>query len=451
VPDGNTGNVKCPKCGNIFPVAAPTPAFEVVEDEPSPSPPPPKPKSPPKSASAVNSGSAKPPKADFEVVDDDDDRPSKKKPRDDDDDDDDDDRPRSKRRRDDDDDDDRPSKKKKKRRDRDDEEDYLPPTRSSTGLANARTGMQLLSISLWMSLSVFALLALFVLVAWIGVAIPNWLMLIVGLLGLGSWVVGLVGLGFVIGGPPQAKGLATATTVVAGIHLVLAFVIANNEKAGVFSLPAISMLSFMAKFEKIEAITKKLMNETDPAKRDKLMEELRDITGSGKGDLDFSSSRSDMRWNDLATLLPYSDNVLEILIYRMKQFEGDGSGRVSSRDSIGFSDYLLPLAGGLLEAARLVLIVLLIGATARTAKAHDVTDKSNMATIAAGVSAVLPMIVIVIVAAINQDSGKSGGTMKGTATWVAITALLVYLLHLGGLVLPSIMAGGTATAFRRGR
>lgn len=454
VPDGTTGNVKCPKCGNVFPAVAPAAAFEVVDDEPV-SPPPPPPRAAPKSSATVKPA----PKPDFEVLDDDDDdRPKSKRRRDDDDDDeerpskkrrrddDDEDRPRSKKRRDD--DDERPSKKKNKSRNRDDD-DYRPPAKSGGGFANAKTGMQLLSISLWLYLGTFGLMALFVLVAWVGVSIPNWLMTGLGVLGLANWIVGLVGLAFSIAGPVKARTLAIAATVVASLHLMLGFVIANDEKSSAFGMPAIPMLSAMSKFEQIEALTKKMMSETDPARQKKLQEEFRELIGADKDGGDFGIRRSEMRWGDLATLLPYSDNLVEVLVYRLKNLDGGGSGRVSRRDSIGFTDYLLPLAGGLLEVARLVLIVLLIGAVGSAAKAGDVTEKSQLATIGAAASAVIPMVLIVIASAISDSGKSSGSSMKGAAAMLAITALLVYLVHLGGLFLPAIMGNSASGACRR--
>ena len=60
IPDGVSGNTRCPKCGTVFPVA-PAPAFEVV-DAPAPKPaaPRPAPKPAPKAAAM---------EPDFEVVD----------------------------------------------------------------------------------------------------------------------------------------------------------------------------------------------------------------------------------------------------------------------------------------------------------------------------------------------------------------------------------------------
>src|SRR4051795_12650396 len=58
IPDGASGNVKCPKCGMIFPVAAKhaaAPAFEVVEEFPAPAPKP--------------AAKPQPIEPDFEVVD----------------------------------------------------------------------------------------------------------------------------------------------------------------------------------------------------------------------------------------------------------------------------------------------------------------------------------------------------------------------------------------------
>src|SRR4051812_48882884 len=63
VPDGVSGNTRCPKCGTVFPIVKP--AFEVVEEAPRPAP---APKPAPKSTSAPAPKPAAR-QADFEVVD----------------------------------------------------------------------------------------------------------------------------------------------------------------------------------------------------------------------------------------------------------------------------------------------------------------------------------------------------------------------------------------------
>lgn len=421
IPDGSSGNVKCPKCGTIFPVAAKpaaAPAFEVVEDTPAPTP----------------AARPQPLEPDFEVVDEP--KPKKKVVALDEEDD---DRPRGKRRRDydDDEDDDRP-KKKKKRRDYDNEDDDWQPVANRGAFGAAKVGMLMVSISLWMYLSTFALMAFFLLIAWIGASIPAGLMIVTGLLGLANWVVGLIGLGFCIAGPSKSRGLAIAATAVAAVHLVMAFVVANNAKSAFYGFHTVAMLSAMNKAERFMDIMKKMEKETDPKRREALQKELRDLSEAERGgsSIGFDEARGrrtdDMRWQDLSTLMPYSDVLIAVLSYQSK----------------GFSDYVLALLSGLLEVARLVLIVLLIGAVARAARAHDAADKSLMATFFAGGATLIAMIVIVLVAVILDNSDKTSvksldeaqKAAKSLLTWAVLGELLVYAIHIGSLVLPAVLS-----------
>ena len=167
IPDGASGNVKCPKCTNIFPVAAkPTAAsgFEVLEGGQA------------KPAAPKPAQRPEPLEPDFEVVD----EPKPKRKAAASADDDDDDRPRSKRRRDyddDDDDDNRPRKKKKKRRDYDDDEDdddWRPsPSRGGGGMGNAKVGTLLVSISFWFYFSLYALGTFLIFLLWVGVTFAS--------------------------------------------------------------------------------------------------------------------------------------------------------------------------------------------------------------------------------------------------------------------------------------
>jgi LSD1 subclass zinc finger protein len=441
IPDGATGNVKCPKCNTIFPAAAtPEPAFEVIDEAPA------KPAAPARPAASP----PPPAKADFEF--DDDPKPKKKRvvarvEVDEDED----DRPRSKRRRDDEDDeDDRPrrGRSRGRRRDYDDEDDDYDNYRSSGkqgGFGPAKTGTMLLSISLWMYFGTFALLAFFLLLAWVGVSIPNGLMIVIGLLGLGNWIVGLIGLGFCIAGPAKARGLAIAATVVASVHLIMAFVVANNTKAGIFGEHTIESLSAMNKFERLMNLQKKIQNETDPKRQKELMEEGRALMGDDREEfkdaLEGKGSRSSMRWADLATMLPMSDQLIAVLSYQSKLFE----------------EYLLPLFGGLLELARLILIILLLGAIARSAKAHDAAERSITSTVVVGGTVLAATIVVLILAVIVDSYSSSKVTSMEAAqslgrklmNWGAIGALLVYVLHLVGLLIPPFMAGMTSSGCSR--
>jgi hypothetical protein len=422
--------VKCPKCATIFPVAAKpaAPAFEVVEDAPAP----------------VSKLPARPEvlEPDFDVVDEP--KPRRKSA-----DDDDDGRPRGKRRRDyDEDDDDRPRRKKGRRDDYEEEDDWQPAGKASS-FGPARVGMLMLSISLWLYLGTFVLLGFFLLISWIGASIPDGLMIVTGLLGLSNWIVALIGLGFCIAGPAQSRGLAIAATAVAAVHLIMAFVVANNEKSARFGVHSVQLLSYINKLDRAMDIAKKLQTETDPRRREALQEELRDLSDSGsRGSLGFDDrpgrSSSEMRWRDLATLQVYSDQFIAVLSYESKLF----------------SDYVLALLSGLLEVARLVLIVLLIGAVAKAARDRNTAQKSLLASFLAGGATIVAMIVLVLLAVIMEDSKpkldkspeENLKTLKSTMTWPVLCELAVYAVHIASLVLPALLAlAAKNAALRRTR
>lgn len=415
IPDGASGNVKCPKCGSIFPTAAKpvlpaAPAFEVVDAAPAPKP----------------VAKTQPLEPEFEVIDE---PKPKRRARDDDD-----DRPRSKRRRDDDDYDDRP-RKKKQRRDYDDEDDDWQPAANRGAFGPAKVGMLMVSISLWMYAATFALLALFLLIAWLGASIPSALMIITGLLGLANWVVALIGLGFCIAGPARSRGLAIAATAVATIHIIMAFVVANNEKSVNPGVVAISLASFASRADRAKSLGEKIRKETDPAKRAAYEKEARELfedIGSirGRGD------KSEMRWPDLATLMPFSDIVIAEISY----------------DSKDFSDYVLGLLSGLLEVARGILLILLIGSLAQAAKDHDVSQRSMMAMIGFSVATGVCLVVWLIIRVITEESSKpstSGSASKSGLHWFIAGAVVVFLIHLGSLVFPAILALGAKNAAAR--
>src|SRR5207302_1938182 len=107
---------------------------------------------------------------------------------------------------------------KRSRREEDDEEDWAAPvSRKVEGTGAAKTGMLMVGISMFIQLGTFALLAVFMLVGWMGGFIPFGVMVIPGILGLASWVTGLVGFGLSIGGPARSRGLAIAATAVAAV------------------------------------------------------------------------------------------------------------------------------------------------------------------------------------------------------------------------------------------
>lgn len=218
VPDGSVVAVRCPKCQTVFSPPQPkpaAPAFEVVEEAPPPA-------APKKAFSlddAVRSADTGTRRSARDDRDDEDDRRDR-------------DRDRRGRR---DEDDDRPRSRRDRDRDWDDDEDDdrdrdRPRKASKYGLA--RPGVLLLLISLSLYIGGVGLLAVFALLEWTGVDVPNGLGVMTGVLGLSGWVVALVGLGLVIAGPRRSRGLAIAAISVSAVHLILALVVANRNTGG---------------------------------------------------------------------------------------------------------------------------------------------------------------------------------------------------------------------------
>lgn len=224
VPDGSAAAVRCPKCKTVFKPPAPQPAFEVVDES--------EPKAPANKAASSEADESPTPPPKKRVVaqeDDGDDEPTSRRSRDDEDDDDEDDRPRKKQRRDDDDDDDeeddRPRKPKARRR-------VVSSDSGAEAFGRARTGAMLLGIAFWLYLGTLGLLTLFLILGWAGARLPDWLLVVPGLAGLGNWLVAAVGLAFALAGPPQARGLALAATIAAGVHFTLVVICASESRTG---------------------------------------------------------------------------------------------------------------------------------------------------------------------------------------------------------------------------
>jgi hypothetical protein len=99
-----------------------------------------------------------------------------------------------------------------------------------SGFANAKTAAKLMSIAFWLNTGAYGVLTLLIFIGWVmsrvssgggGGAAANVLIVLPGLLGLGSWIVGIVGAAFGIAGPPRAKGMSVTATVLASVHLLL--------------------------------------------------------------------------------------------------------------------------------------------------------------------------------------------------------------------------------------
>jgi predicted Zn finger-like uncharacterized protein len=388
VPESATGNVKCPKCQHIFPLGAkpaPAPAFEVVDDtpgkpaakpvaaavrpaapaRPAPSPPPPPP-----------AKKSKPDDVDVEFEEDE--APRKKKRRDDDyeDDDDDRDRPRGRRRRDDDyeddDDRDRPPKKKRSRRDDDyDDDDDWRPAKKGSGFGPAATGTLLMAIGMWFYVAMFGILALFFLLL-MATRIPEGLMSVAGICGVGTTVLTLIGLSFCIAGPQKAKGMAIATVAVSGVHLVLVIINYSNLTGGL-----------------------------------------------GRGGLG-GGFVPGADWILLGTVIWVPNAVLPALIY--------GGGR-----AVGGEAILLVIAGAC-EIARIIMVCVTLRALAAAAKDYDSAEKASKGMIAAcvvcGAAALVSLLLIVIIDAsksINTAQYLGGVGLTGICVGYALMALMAAL------------------------
>ncbi len=432
VPDGVTGHVRCPKCSTVFRVATPPapspPAFELVEDEPASLPPAQKPAAPSRPPQAATKAE----QPDFEIIDDEEPPPKKKAAvarREDaeDDFDDDEDYPRRKK----------PGKRPPRSDEDDDADDWRP--RVPGGWKSAKVGMLLVSISLWMYLGTFAFLTFFLLIGWLGAVIPNGLMILLGLLGLANWIVALVGTSFCIAGPARARGLAIAATVVAAVHLVLGFVVANNRMAGLLSTPSLRALNAFNRMANFTNLKKQMEKETDPEKIRQLQNQLQGYRDS-EGDFSLAgfTLRDEMRWSDLATLSPTADWWLGHLIYNSKHF----------------SDFILPMLAGFVEVARLILLILLVGSVAAAAKELGLRQQAFISTFIAGGATVAAPIVLVIVMVILNETKPSkiqlGDTMTlGRQNWLVAGELIAYLLHTAALVLPAIVSLSVSTACAR--
>lgn len=487
VPDGPVPAVRCPKCQTIFQPPQPTqPAFEVVEEEPvvearrAPVPPRPAP------AKAAPSK----PGQDFDVVEenksrsgvgkalsldeDEDDRPRSRRSRDEGDDDD--DRPRSRKRShdydDEEDEDDRPRKRRKGRRD--DDEDEPRPKAAKGSLGIARVGLLLILISLGLYLAGISLHLLFLFIAWLGGSIPNGLILMTGLFGLANWIVALVGLGMSIAGPSRSRGLAIAATSVAVVHLILAFVVANNRDSIPFSSNSILVLSYQNRVEAAQDLQKELDKErakdANSQRVKDLREELRSRQEDARDAMEDSPRLTGMRWHDMTTMLPQLDKLVAVLSYSSKAFD----------------EYLLSMFAGLAELARLILVVMVVGSLAAAAKNHGAAEKAKIGWISAAIASGVGMLVVLLVAVIldsyasdfkkavtgglsSPEMPRAGGNLqewrqqqeqwakdrqseaekmqerlrslqRGAKNWQAGGEFLIYLIHGGVLVLPALAA-----------
>jgi hypothetical protein len=398
VPDGASGNTKCPKCGTVFPVSAPA----------APASPPP-PAAPAPASRPVMKPVQKAEEPDYEEVDekpkkrsradddddDDDDRPRKKK-RSRADDDDDDDEPRSKKKNrsrddddDDDDDDDRPRRKKGKKKkasrdDDDDDDDDFVPKKSSKGaaFAKAKTGSNLIAIGFWLNLGAYGVLALYALIMWVMYlsassgsssrrssgssgdgSFMDVVVMLPGLVGLGGWIVGIVGTSFAIAGPKKARAMAITATALAGVHLLLTGVTFSNMQDGV-GLP---------------------------------------VPGLRK-----------IGWIAMATTLWAVDALLPVLFYFSKGLDGD---------------FTLAILAGICEIGRLIFMLLTLKALASAARDNDAAEKAQsgvmLTSFITGGAALLTLLVFIVIYEAKSSSLVHLGFLTMILIFVGYTFMML--------------------------
>jgi LSD1 subclass zinc finger protein len=421
VPDGSAAAVRCPRCKTVFRPPAPPPAFEVVEDEPAPPPPPPPPK--PKPTAKPPAKPAPAPKVEEEeparqpkkaipirkaaAEEDEEDRPPP-------------------RRREDDEEDDRPRRKKKKRRPVYEEDGDGKPS-----VGPARTGLTLLSVSLWMYGGAVGLLAFYLFLGWVGLGFGYGMFLIPGFVGAANWVVALVGIGFCLA-HRKAQGLAIAALCVAVVHLGLTVYDATDTKPkvkadeesgfritggtggrmyGLFA--GFAMAGYGSKFQAIgERLQKNPGDQAARKESEELFKELQEASKSWQNPTAF--------WEEFGTMMPAVDSVITDLVYNSKYFKYQVVG----------------LLAGLSELARLVLVLLLVGAVARAGRAHAAAQRCTDTVVLVGIAAAGCVVIPFLYALIIHEA-KPEGKIWGHL-WI-ILLILTYLVHAGMALLTALV------------
>jgi hypothetical protein len=276
------------------------------------------------------------------------------------------------------------------------------------------------------------------LLGWLGLGLGHFLFVIPGLAGLAGWIVAIVGLGFCIANP-RVRGLAIAAVCVAAVHLGLTYydatdkgttkttettrfgnrteTVTSEERTGGrlhFVMQGVAMSGYASRLQGIgERIQK---NPRDESAIKEAQEAVKEIQESGK-----SWENPSLYWVDFVTMLPLFDGVLDELVYDSKHL----GGRVVS------------LLAGACELARLILIVLLVGAVARAGRAGDAAGKSQAALVGVCIAAGACVIVSFVVSLIVHEGKPSLGTMRHLGIVVLI---LLYLAHAGMALISALVA-----------
>jgi hypothetical protein len=217
-------------------------------------------------------------------------------------------------------------------------------------------------------------LTLLTLINWMGARLSADLMVLPGLIGLGNWIVALVGLGFCIAGLKHTQGLAIGAVSVAGVHLLLTFLAAGEHGGG---------------FGRMSA------------------------SHGGAGGMD---------WATLVTALPSVDSFLAELLY----------------NSSAIGSYVLPFLAGLCEAARNVLVMLVLAGSASAAgdeHAAESARKGMLINLLAVGAAAIGMVIAAVL--MHEVSFSSYRTLIHLI--FAVTVIL-YLTHALSVIVPALAA-----------
>jgi len=300
-------------------------------------------------------------------------------------------------------------------------------------------GLLLIVISLGLYIGGMFLHTLFVFLALLGGVVPSGLSLVTGILGLANWIIGLIGLGLCIGGPPRIRGLTIAALAVAAVHLILALIAVNDNDSFTgsnISVPVLSGLNRAVAYQDLQKeLQKEFQKNPGSARSKELQEELKSYEKEGSdGGILFGegSSRSKMRWGDLVSLQTAFEKLIEILSYENK----------------AFSKYLLSMFCGMAELARAILLILVIGSLAGVAKHYNAQSKAKIGWISvasvAGAALLIFLLCHVIADSGTKDAKKAFedgfSSLRAPFRWLGVAEFLVFALQAGALVLPALAA-----------
>jgi hypothetical protein len=197
------------------------------------------------------------------------------------------------------------------------------------------------------------------------------------LVGLGAWIVGLVGSSFAIAGPAKARGMAITATVFGGVHLVLTGVTFSNMQDGLGSVG-------------------------------------RGLPGLGKA-----------AWIFVASTLPWVNSFLPLLFYQSRAVNGE---------------YIVTLLAGISEAMRLVFLLLTLKAMSEAAKDYGAAEKCQFSMMTALMivgGALLGVLLMVVLLA--EGGFKSASTYLNLGAATLFLMYLAYTFMMLGPALSAMM------------